>query len=146
MHFGASLLSFMWIWGYYLQSPSHPPVVLCYGCRSLKWWGVRARRPERGHKRNGEQTFLFSSLTSAPLAGGMHCEPTSQPGESDISDHLPTKTNITLVKGLCFLTGREQQAHFSVRTQWAAHNRRIITQENTKIKHTWWTFLKKHLS
>lgn len=69
-------------WGYYLQSPSHPPSALCCGRRSLMWCGAQAWLPERGRKRNGEETFLSSSVTSAPPADWSHCGPTSQPGES----------------------------------------------------------------
>lgn len=68
-------------WRFYFQSPSHPPSALCCGCRSLKWWGVQARLPERGRKRSGEVTFPFSTLTSAPLAEGTHYGPKSQPGK-----------------------------------------------------------------
>lgn len=70
-------------WGFYLQSPSHPPLALCCGRRLLMWCGAQTRLRERGRKRNGEETFS-SSVTSAPPADWTHYGPTSQPGESHI--------------------------------------------------------------
>lgn len=110
-------------WGYGLQSLSHPPTALCCGCRSLKRWGVRVRLPERGRKTNGEETFLFSALTSVPLADRMHCESTSQPGERDVSDHVPLQLLMLLFLGLVLklsLQNNRMATKFSITLNWSS--------------------------
>lgn len=65
-----------WHWSYGPWSPSQL-VLWCCGCRSLRWRGTWARLPERGRKRSGGEWLPFAELTSAPLAGGEHCESAS---------------------------------------------------------------------
>lgn len=65
-----------WHWSYGPWSPSQL-VLWCCGCRSLKWRGTWAQPPERGRKRSGGEWLPFAELTSAPLAGGEHCESAS---------------------------------------------------------------------
>lgn len=65
-----------WRRSYGPRSPSQL-VLWCRCCRSLKWRGTWARLPERGRKRNGGEWLPFVELTSAPPAGGEHCESAS---------------------------------------------------------------------